>query len=212
MKTPATNLKIYVVEDDEWYRKLLVHTLSLNPDHEVLSFENGADCLAALGKKPDLITIDYRLPDMTGEDLLGKILEQSPDTAVIAISEQEEIETAVTMLKNGAYDYLTKTKDIRDRLLHVVGNFTKNRGLKTTIQTLQKEVEKKYDFQNSIIGQSDAIKDVFRLIQKATLTIITVMINGETGTGKESGGEGHSLQQPGQSWPFRCSEYERYSK
>lgn len=179
------NLKIFVVEDDEWYRKLLVHTLSLNPDHEVLAFETAADCLSNLKDKPDLITVDYRLPDMNGEDLLTKIHDINPEIAVLVISEQENIETAVTLLKKGAYDYLTKTKDIRDRMLHLIANFTKNASLKSTIKTLQKEVQKKYDFQTSIIGQSNQMKQVFHLMEKATSTNITVMIHGETGTGKE---------------------------
>ncbi|WP_258104165.1 sigma-54 dependent transcriptional regulator [Marinoscillum sp. MHG1-6] len=185
MESGSSNLKIFVVEDDEWYQKLLVHTLSLNPDHEVIAFDNAKDCLDKLHQKPDLVTIDYRLPDMNGEELLESILRVSPETAVIAVSEQENVDTAVSMLKKGAYDYLTKTKDIRDRLLHLIANFSKNADLRSTISNLQKEVEQKYDFQNSMIGQSNRIKEVFKLMQKATSTNITVMVNGETGTGKE---------------------------
>jgi CheY-like chemotaxis protein len=58
--------KIFVVEDDEWYNRLLVHTLSLNPDYEIQSFTTGKSCLANLHQQPDLITVDYRLPDMKG--------------------------------------------------------------------------------------------------------------------------------------------------
>ena len=61
--------KIFVVEDDEWYNKLLVHNLSLNPDYEIESFVNGKDCLDNLYKKPDVITLDYRLPDMKGMEV-----------------------------------------------------------------------------------------------------------------------------------------------
>ena len=64
---------IFVVEDDEWYRKLLVHTLSLNPDYTVKAFENGESMLKHLKEKPQLITLDYRLPDYTGEELFDKI-------------------------------------------------------------------------------------------------------------------------------------------
>ncbi|MDO8930695.1 MAG: response regulator, partial [Bacteroidota bacterium] len=63
---PEKAFKIFVVEDDEWYNRLLVHTLSLNPDYEIQSFANGKDCLANLHQEPDIITLDYRLPDMKG--------------------------------------------------------------------------------------------------------------------------------------------------
>lgn len=185
MEKESKNLLIYVVEDDEWYRKLLVHTLSLNPDHEVKAFESGEACLSQLKKKPDFVTVDYKLPDMTGEELLNKIHAVNPEVAVITISEQDNVETAVRLLKQGAYDYLTKTKDIKDRLLHVVERFAKNEGLKSRINVLQQEVEQKYDFQKSIIGQSKELKQIFRLMQKALATNISVIITGETGTGKE---------------------------
>lgn len=176
---------IFVVEDDEWYRELLVHTLSLNPDYKVKAFEDGESMLKHLKEKPQLITLDYRLPDYTGEQLFDKIKEVDPDTNIIVISEQQDIETAVSLLKKGAYDYLTKTDDIRDRLIHVLNKLGKNRKLEKRVESLQEEVERKYDFQASIIGQSAGIKKIFKLIEKATTTNISVIITGETGTGKE---------------------------
>ncbi|MCL4135016.1 UNVERIFIED_CONTAM: hypothetical protein GTU68_028078 [Idotea baltica] len=122
---------------------------------------------------------------MEGAEVLKKIKEYNPDIEVIVISEQENIETAVELLRLGAYDYITKANDIRDRLLNLVNNIRKNSSLKTRISTLQQEVEQKYDFEKSIIGQSPAIKKVFSLIEKAIKTNITVTITGETGTGKE---------------------------
>ena len=178
-------MKVFIIEDDEWYRKLLTHTLSLNPNHEVRAFEDGTSALKALKEKPQLVTLDFRLPDFDGIELFGKIKEQLPETEIIVISEQQDIETAVTLLKKGAYDYLTKSEDIRDRLVHVLNQLGKNRKLEQRVEQLQDEVEKKYDFQTGIIGQSAGIKKVFRLIEKATTNNITVMITGETGTGKE---------------------------
>ncbi len=89
------------------------------------------------------------------------------------------------MLKLGAYDYIVKEKDIRDKILNTVNNLQKKSKLKTRIENLEKEVQKKYDFQNTIIGESEAIKKIFGLIEKAITTDITVTITGETGTGKE---------------------------
>ncbi|WP_073119361.1 sigma-54-dependent transcriptional regulator [Reichenbachiella agariperforans] len=178
-------MKVFVVEDDVWYSKLLVHTLSLNPDHEVTPFTDGKSLLDQLKQKPDLITLDFRLPDYSGTELFDKIKAFDPNIEIVIISEQQDIETAVSLLKRGAYDYLTKSEDIRDRLIHVMNQLGKNRELVQRVETLQEEVERKYDFQSSIIGQSKGVKRVFKLIEKAVSTNLTVMISGETGTGKE---------------------------
>jgi len=83
-----STLKIFVVEDSEWYNRLLVHTLSLNPDYEIKSFHKGKDLLDNLHEGPDIITLDYRLPDINGLELLKRIRQDSPDTQVVLISEQ----------------------------------------------------------------------------------------------------------------------------
>lgn len=180
-----TQFTIFVVEDDDWYRKLLHHNLTLNPDYRVETFSDGESFLKKIGEKPDVVTLDYKLPDYNGEELLKKIKNIDPGIEVLIVSEQSAIETAVKLLKAGAYDYITKTEDIRDRLLNVVQHINKNRSLKTQLEHLQSEVEQKYDFENSIIGQSDAMKSVYRMMQKATTNNISVIVTGETGTGKE---------------------------
>lgn len=178
-------LKIFVVEDDEWYSELISYNLKLDEDHQVEKFSTAGDCLKKLKENPDVVTLDYRLPDMTGMEMLKKIKDFNPDIEVVVISEQEKIETAVELLKLGAYDYIVKSKDIRDRLLTILRNIKKQRGLKQQIDTLQKEVEKKYGFEKSIIGSSKAIKKIYGLLEKAINTNIVVTITGETGTGKE---------------------------
>ncbi len=177
--------RIFVVEDNEWYNKLIVHNLSLNPDYEVHSFLTGKEVLAQLHEAPDLITIDYRLPDMTGDELLQRIRQVNDHIDVIVISEQEDIETAVSLLQSGAFDYIVKSKNIRDRLLNAVTHSLRQKTLENRIATLEQEVEHKYDFSKTILGNSDSIRKVFRLLSKAVSTNIVVSITGETGTGKE---------------------------
>ena len=177
--------KIFVVEDSEWYNRLLVHTLSLNPDYEIKSFTNGKDFLGSLYESPDIVTLDYRLPDISGLELLKRIKEENGDIQVILISEQGDIDTVVTLLKLGAYDYITKSDDIKDRLLNTIKNIRDGIGLKREIFSLRREIQKKYSFRQTILGESKAIGRVYELIDKALSTNITVVVTGETGTGKE---------------------------
>lgn len=177
--------KIFVVEDDEWYGRLLVHTLSLNPDYEIQLFSTGKDCLENIHQAPDVVTLDYRLPDMKGLDVLKQIKEINDEIQIILISEQDDIEIVVTLLQNGAYDYIVKSRDIRERLLNTVNNIRQGNNLKKEIVSLKQEVKQKYTHQNTIIGNSTATRRIFELIEKATRTNITITITGETGTGKE---------------------------
>lgn len=181
----GSSVKIYVVEDNDWYNRLLVHTLSLNPDYEVKGFFNGKEFLDNMHEPPDIVTLDYRLPDFSGTDLLKLIKQEHPEIQVILISEQEDINTVVELLKLGAKDYIIKSKDIRDRLLNTIQNIRKEMGLMNEISKLRKEVQNKYSFKSSILGESPAMNQVYEMIEKARNTNITVSIYGETGTGKE---------------------------
>ena len=177
--------RVFVVEDDNWYNRLLVHNLSLNPDYVIDSYTNGKDCLDNLNKNPDVITLDYRLPDMKGLEILKRIKAENEDIQVVLISEQDEIDVVVELLKYGAYDYIVKSKDIRERLLNTVQNIRNGVNLRKEIVSLRNEVRKKYSYQNTIIGNSAATQNIYSQIEKATRTNISVSIFGETGTGKE---------------------------
>jgi len=176
---------IYVVEDDEWYREYLSYTLALDPSHTVKSFANGKSFMSHNGVQPDIITIDYGLPDTTGALLLQEIKKKYEHTEVIVISEQDKIDTALQLLKAGAYDYFVKSKDIRERLLNTVNHIKQGFRLKDRLVILEKEVGVKHDFRKNIIGNSTAMSGVYELIEKALGNNLSVTIYGETGTGKE---------------------------
>ncbi|MGC3946950.1 MAG: sigma-54 dependent transcriptional regulator [Chryseolinea sp.] len=178
-------VKIFVVEDDLAYTKFLKYVLGLNPDYEVEYYTTGKDCLANLYKNPTIITLDYSLPDMAGEKVLSQIRSQDPNISVIIVSAQEKIHTAVELLKSGAYDYITKDEETKDRLLNSIHNARSKTSLIKEIDHLKKEISEKYEFEKSIIGTSPAIKKTFSLLEKAVQTNISVSISGETGTGKE---------------------------
>lgn len=176
---------IFIVEDDEMYSKVLEYQLNLNPDYEVKVFHNAKDCIKNLHEHPAVVTVDYTLPDMNGGDLLKRVKTISPQSQVIIISGQDNIETAIDLLKLGAYDYIVKNNEAKSRMWNSVNNIRQNFGLKEEIETLREEIVHKYEFDNLIIGNSDSIRKVFTLMDKATKTNITVSVTGETGTGKE---------------------------
>ena len=104
---------------------------------------------------------------------------------VIVISEQDKIETALQLLKDGAYDYFVKSKDIRDRLLNTLSHIQEGIHIKTRLHQLEKAVKSRFDYRKNIIGDSSAMQKVFDLIEKSLHNNLSVTILGETGTGKE---------------------------
>jgi DNA-binding NtrC family response regulator len=179
------NFKIFIVEDNLWYAEILKHHLSLNPDNEIHIFENAKDCLSNLYLNPQLITVDFQLPDLTGEELLKRIKNFNNLIPVIIISGQEDISTALNLLKKGAYDYLLKDDNTKEILWNDVLKIRENLSLKKQVENLQDQLEQKYDASKTIIGQSEKLKVSFKLIEKATKSNINVSISGQTGTGKE---------------------------
>lgn len=179
------NLKIFVVEDDPMYAKVLQYHLTQNPDYEVFVFNDGKSCLDKLYKKPDIITLDFSLPDLSGFEVLSKIQEFNSEIPVVVISGQEDVNTAVNLLKEGAYDYITKDENTKDRIWNTIKNIREKLSLKEEISELREEIGRKYEFNKIIKGNSPALKQVFNLMEKAAKTNITVSITGETGTGKE---------------------------
>jgi two-component system, NtrC family, response regulator AtoC len=184
---PTKPLKIFILEDDLWYGTMLEHYLSLNPDYQVQRFETEKAFFQKLHEQPDVVTLDYALAegDGDGSKVLKKIKDLYPDTEVIIISGQDQITTAVELLKSGAFDYIVKDEDTKDRLWNVLLHLQEIKGLKKEVESLKNELKKNYVFSKVIIGQSDAIQKVFSLIEKAAKTNITVSVTGETGTGKE---------------------------
>ncbi|MGB0422852.1 MAG: sigma-54-dependent transcriptional regulator, partial [Flavobacteriales bacterium] len=177
-------LKIFVVEDDVWYGEVLEYVLKLDPDVEVERFTSGQDCLDNLHKRPSIVTLDYSLDDMNGQEVMMRIKKTDPNIQIIMISGQEDVSTAVELLKNGAYDYIVKDEDAKERIWNSVQKIRETHSLKEEINELRAEVGAKYDF-SQLIGNSPAIDKAKALMEKALNTNITVSITGETGTGKE---------------------------
>lgn len=178
-------VKIFVIEDDPAYAKFLKYVLSLNPDFETEFFTTGKECIANLHKRPSVITLDYSLPDLPGEKVLKEIKDFDPSISVIIVSAQEKIGTAVELLKAGAFDYISKDEEAKERILNSIHNARNKNSLIREIDHLKQQIGEKYEFEKSIIGSSTAIKKIFGLMEKAAKTNIITSITGETGTGKE---------------------------
>ncbi|VXB12428.1 Response regulator [Flavobacterium sp. 9R] len=178
-------LKIFIVEDDPFFGETLKYHLKLNPDFTVFLYGSAKECLNNLHQKPDIICLDFGLPDMTGDILLKRIKEINNSIPIIIISGQEDIGVAVDFLKSGATDYIVKSAHSKDLLWNSILKIKENRNLVQEVEILKEKLEQKFSFEKTIIGQSIAIKNVFNKINKALSNNINVSITGETGTGKE---------------------------
>lgn len=107
--------------------------------------------------KPDLVTIDFSLPDITGDELFKRIRELSPLVPVIVISSQEEVAVAVNLLKMGVNDYLVKDEATKDLLWNSIIRIRKQ-SLKKEVEQLREELGQKFSFQKTMIGQSESLK------------------------------------------------------
>lgn len=178
-------VRIFVVEDDPVYTKFMKYVLGLNPDFEVTFFATGKEFLRELHQRPAVVTLDYSLPDMPGESVLREIRAFDPDIPIIIVSAQEKIRTAVELLKSGAFDYISKDDEAKDRILNSIQNALQRSSLIREIGRLRQEIGQKYEFEKTIVGTSPTVKALFELLEKAAKSNITVTVTGETGTGKE---------------------------
>lgn len=177
--------KVFIVEDDPWYGEVLKYHLSLNPDYEVHLFKTARECLDNLNKRPNVVCIDFGLPDMKGDALLKRINQFNRTIPVIVISGQEEIAVALSLLRLGAYEYIVKDDNATELLWNAILRIRENASLKEEVAELKEQLEQKFSFEKTIIGQSSAIRKTFAVIEKAARSNINVSISGETGTGKE---------------------------
>jgi DNA-binding NtrC family response regulator len=127
--------------------------------------------------------LDILMPGMDGLETLEKIRARAPDLPVVMLTATKTVKTAVTAMKLGAFDYLTKPFDV-DELRLVAQRATEVANLQREVQQLREEVGRRYNFDN-IVGESDAIKSVFKTVSAVAPLKTTVLVTGESGTGKE---------------------------
>ena len=176
---------VFIVEDDKWYADFLAHHVKMNPENQVKIFTDGKSFSKALKEKPDVVCLDFNLPDFNGEKLLKSTKSSSPDTEVIIISGQEDIKVAIELMNLGAYDYIIKDDETATRIWSTLLRIKEKSQLISQVNELKKEINSGLKEQIEFVGKSKGIVRVTELISKAVKTDITVSITGETGTGKE---------------------------
>ncbi len=185
MTTRSHPTRIFIVEDDPIYQRLAKYVAELNPEHEVHVFTSGKDCIDNLFLNPSIISLDYSLPDMTGREIFEKIKAYNEAIGIIILSGQNDISVAVELLKNGAYDYIVKNEEARNRLQNALENIKSKLVLQQEVEQLKDKLGDKYSFQKMAIGNSPSMQRLYKLLEKAIRTNISVSITGETGAGKE---------------------------
>lgn len=172
--------KILIIDDERSIRNAIREIL----EYEKFTVDEAEDGLSGVVKvksgKYDVILCDIKMPKMDGTEVLDRIMLLAPDTPVVMISGHGDIETAVDLLKTGAYDYIPKPLDL-NRLLVSVRNALDRTEIVAETKKLRKKVSKNYE----MIGESDGIAKVKEMIEKVAPTDARVLITGPNGTGKE---------------------------
>lgn len=178
-----TNGRILVVDDDPSLRRVLQAQLE-QEGYEVSVTASALQTLSVLQLRHfDLVITDLKMPEMSGLELLQHVRLQYPQTIIIMLTAFGTVDTAVEAMKAGAYDYLTKPVH-SDEMSMVVRRALDHVRLVEQVRTLRLSLNKKYGFEN-ILGRSPVLLEVLDMAARAAHSNSTVLIRGETGTGKE---------------------------
>lgn len=176
------SFSIFIVDDEETIRDGM--SMALEADYHVAAFSDAESAIKAIAvNPPDLVLLDIGLPEMDGIEALEEIKQLHPDMPVIMITAYEEINTVISAMKLGAYDYIVKPIQM-DGLEHTIKNALETIRLRKEVRTLQD----RYIKENlpMFIGESDTVQDMMDFLSKVAKSPDTpILITGETGTGKE---------------------------
>ncbi len=181
MNTPC----ILIVDDEEYSRRVIKRLLGRKGGYRILTADSGYEAIDRCQKeKIDLVLLDQRMPGITGLETMKAIKEMNPYTAVIMMTGFATVEEAVKAMKIGAYSYLTKPFDNLEEIEIVVEKALMEKALMDENQYLKNQLNMDFSFEG-IIGKSKGIQRVIDLVKKVAPLDSTILIYGDTGTGKE---------------------------
>jgi DNA-binding NtrC family response regulator len=175
--------RVLIVDDEKPQRDILEVILEAE-GYEATTAGNGRQALERVrGQAFDMVLTDLKMPDISGIELLTELMTLQPGLCVILMTAHGTIDSAVTAMRKGAFDYLTKPLE-KDELLLVLGRAMERTALVRENRMLQEQLREKFRVEN-IVGSHGAMHDVFRVVHKVAASNSTVLIYGESGTGKE---------------------------
>jgi DNA-binding NtrC family response regulator len=176
-------INILVVDDEKYQREMLKGFL-VKKGYHALACSSAKEALDLVREEQiDIVLTDYQMPEITGQDLLEEVKKINPAILVIIFTAYGTVEKAVTAMKSGAYDYLTKPIDLSE-LLIILQKGTEYLHLVEENRELREMLSQRYSFKN-IISVSGKMDEVLSLVSRVARTDTTVLIRGESGTGKE---------------------------
>lgn len=177
------NARILVVDDEPMVRVSLTNWLR-EENYFAHAVADGPSALAVMREeKWDIVLLDYKMPGMDGIEVLRQIKAISPQTVVLMMTAYATISNSVQAMKEGAYDYIVKPLDVEELML-MLRKIVEHQQLITENILLRKHINEHYTYEN-IVGKSAAMQKVFEMIRTVADTNATVLVTGETGTGKE---------------------------
>ncbi len=177
------NASVLIIDDEDKLRGLLKRIITLE-GYNVLEASTLKQAAKLLEREQiDVILCDVKLPDGNGVDFVQQIKPQHPLIETILLTAYGNIADGVQAIKNGAFDYITKGDD-NEKIIPLLARATEKAQLQKRIQQLEKQVGRKYSF-DTILGNSSSIKQAIAMAQKVSTTDATVLLMGETGSGKE---------------------------
>jgi DNA-binding NtrC family response regulator len=176
-------MRVLIVEDDAAARRGLTELVRAW-GHEAEGAADGEEGLKQISTyRPAAVLADMVMPRMDGLELLRQVKDQLSDLSFVLITAQGSVETAVSAMKDGAFDYLTKPVDPQ-RLRSLLGHVAERRAALGQVAGLRRQLQEQGRF-GQMVGNAPAIRSVYRLIEQAAPTTASVLVHGESGTGKE---------------------------
>ncbi|MCX6292485.1 MAG: sigma-54 dependent transcriptional regulator [Bacteroidetes bacterium] len=177
-------IRIFIVDDDQFLGNLIKKAIEKLENVDVTHFLSPVECLNNLHLNPDIVSIDYLMPEMNGLELMEKIKNYNDNIQCVIVSGQEKLDVVVETYKKGAEDYIIKNENAIVNLENSVRNLCKNVNLKKENETLKDQIIDRNRYTN-ILGNSSAVLKTLKLIQKVEKSNIMVLVTGQSGTGKE---------------------------